>query len=101
MGEKTRESDPSDSSDEDDDNDKIVQPTQEGAQGVEGADVVVGGEKISIDKSLSDKEKKKLAQREAKRKRDELVSKMTKATEDGLGSIADMIEMFTKQVGWS
>jgi hypothetical protein len=57
---------------------------------------VVGGEKIVPDKPLDEKEKKKLAQREAKRKRDEVVSKMTKATEDGLGAFADLIERMTK-----
>ena len=58
--------------------------------------MVVGGEQIIPKQELSEKEKKKLAQREAKRKRDELVSKMTKATEDALGGIADTMERFTK-----
>lgn len=57
---------------------------------------MVGGEKIKTDKDLSDKEKKKLAQKEAKRKRDEMVSQMTKMTEDGLGAFADFMERMTK-----
>ncbi|OCF31032.1 hypothetical protein I316_07303 [Kwoniella heveanensis BCC8398] len=65
------------------------------AQGLDSGAVVVGGETITPEKPLNDKEKKKLAQREAKRKRDEMVSKMTKATEDGLGAFADTIERFT------
>lgn len=51
-----------------------------------------------VDGKASEKNKKKLAQHEAKRKRDEMVSKMTKATEDGLGALADTIERFTKYV---
>lgn len=58
--------------------------------------MVVGGEKIIPNKPLDEKEKKKVAQKEAKRKRDEMVSKMTKGTEDGLGALADTIERFTK-----
>jgi hypothetical protein len=65
---------------------------------MESAAVVIGGEQIIPDKPLNEKEKKKLAQREAKRKRDELVSKMTKITEDTLGGLADTIERFTKSV---
>ncbi|ORY32602.1 hypothetical protein BCR39DRAFT_564238 [Naematelia encephala] len=91
VGEKSRDSDTS--SDDDDDIDK--RPQGEHAQGLESADVVVGGEKISSNKPISDKEKKKLAQKEAKRKRDELVAKMTKATETGLGAFADTMERFT------
>ncbi|WVQ99136.1 hypothetical protein IAU59_006268 [Kwoniella sp. CBS 9459] len=98
VGEKKAES--SSSSDVDDD----VPPGQPGvnrtakqdqSQGLESGTVVVGGEKITPEKPLNDKEKKKLAQREAKRKRDEMVSKMTKATEEGLGAFADTIERFT------
>lgn len=58
----------------------------------------MGGEKIVPNKPLGEKAEKKLAQREAKRKRDEMVSKMTKATEDGLGALADLIERMTKFV---
>ncbi len=47
---------------------------------------------------MDEKAKKKLAQREAKRKRDEMVSKMTKATEDGLGAFADLMERMNKCV---
>ncbi|WVF71771.1 hypothetical protein IAT40_006579 [Kwoniella sp. CBS 6097] len=99
VGEKKGESSSS-SSDIDDD----VPPGQPGvnrtakqdqSQGLESGTVVVGGEKITPEKPLNEKEKKKLAQREAKRKRDEMVSKMTKATEEGLGAFADTIERFT------
>lgn len=73
-------------------------PIQDGEQGLESADVVVGGEKIKTEKPLTEKEKKKLAQKEAKRKRDEMVSNMTKMTEDGLGAFADFMERMTKWV---
>nr|ODN82538.1 hypothetical protein L203_05347 [Cryptococcus depauperatus CBS 7841] len=61
-------------------------------QGEDSAEVIVGGEKIVPSKPMSEKERKQLAQTEAKRKRDQMVSKMTKATEDGLGAFADMAE---------
>lgn len=47
---------------------------------------------------MTEKQKKKKAQKIAKKKRDELVSKMTKGTQDGLGAAADMIERLTKYV---
>jgi hypothetical protein len=97
LGEKKRNSSSSSESDDDEDEDAVkVQSTQDGAQGLESADVVVGGEKVKTDKKLSEKEKKKLAQKEAKRKRDEMVGKMTKATEDGLGAFADLMERLNK-----
>lgn len=65
-------------------------------QGLESADVVIGGEKIDHDENLSERQKKKRAAKLAKKKRDELVSKMTKTTQDGLGAAADMIERLTK-----
>ncbi|ORX36894.1 hypothetical protein BD324DRAFT_627598 [Kockovaella imperatae] len=86
----------SDSESSDSGSEEIVnKPTEEGAQGVESAAVVVGGEQVVPKTEMSEKEKKKLAQREAKRKRDEMVSKMTKATENALGSIADTMERLT------
>lgn len=68
------------------------------SQGQGDADVVVAGEEIHIDEKVSEKERKKLAAREAKKKRDQLVSKMVKGAESGLGAFADMTEMFTKWV---
>lgn len=68
------------------------------AQGMQSAAVVVGGEKIIPHHELSEKERKRIAAREAKRKRDELVSKMIKQTELGLGAFADFTEMMTKSV---
>lgn len=66
---------------------------------MESADIaVIGGDKITSDKELSEKEKKKLASKAAKQKRDELVAKMTKGVESGLGDFADMIERMTKWV---
>ncbi len=66
-------------------------------QGLESADVaVIAGDKISSDKDMTEKEKKKLASRAAKQKRDEMVAKMTKGLESGLGDLADMIERLTK-----
>jgi hypothetical protein len=99
VGEKSRTSD--DDSDDDDFNAAGVKRTKidgdaAGAQGTDSADVVIGGEKIEIDKDLDEKERKKLAAREAKRKRDEMVAKMTRGTQDGLGALADTIERFTK-----
>ena len=47
----------------------------ETGQGLDSGTVVIGGEKITPSKPISEKDKKKLAQREAKRKRDEIVSK--------------------------
>lgn len=67
-----------------------------GNQGLDSADVVIGGEKIEIDHDLNEKERKKLAAKEAKKKRDKMVGKMTRGTEDGLGALADTIERFTK-----
>lgn len=75
---------------------ELIKMEDDQSQGLESADVVIGGKKITADTELNEKEKKKLAQTEAKRKRDELVSKMTKATEDGLGAFADMMEVMTK-----
>jgi hypothetical protein len=54
--------------------------------------------KIKAEAEMNQKEKKKLAQMEAKRKRDELVGKMTKATEAGLGELADFMEIMNKYV---
>lgn len=65
-------------------------------QGEESADLVIGGEKITHDDKMTEKQKKKAAQALAKKKRDELVAKMTKGTQDGLGAAADMIERLTK-----
>ncbi|ODN79885.1 hypothetical protein, variant [Cryptococcus amylolentus CBS 6039] len=95
VGEKREDSSDSDSEDEFNPERTKVDGTSDTAQGLDSAAVVVGGEKIVPEKPLTDKEKKKLASREAKRKRDETVSKMTKATEDGLGAFADLIERFT------
>ncbi|WWD17538.1 hypothetical protein CI109_101979 [Kwoniella shandongensis] len=94
VGEKERNETSSSSSSDDDEKSPPGQNDNK-AQGLESAQVIVGGEKITPNKPLDEKEKKKLAQREAKRKRDEMVSKMTKGTEDGLGAAADMIERFT------
>jgi hypothetical protein len=58
--------------------------------------VVVAGEEIHVDPELSEKKRKKLAAKEAKKKRDQMVGNMIKATESGLGAFADMTEMFTK-----
>lgn len=96
-----------DSSSDDDDEDDFVAPGREGAsnidhlndhkhQGLQSADAVIGGEKISFDQEMSDKKKKKIAQREAKRKRDDMVSKMIKGTEVGLGDFADFMERLQK-----
>ncbi|CAD6577000.1 MAG: hypothetical protein TREMPRED_001836 [Tremellales sp. Tagirdzhanova-0007] len=79
------------SSSDEDEAEKAKQTTP-GEQGLESADVVIGGKQITPNKPLDEKAKNKLAQREAKRKRDEMVSKMTKATEDTLGALADLIE---------
>ncbi|WVQ82424.1 hypothetical protein IAT38_004552 [Cryptococcus sp. DSM 104549] len=95
VGEKTAESSSSDEDPEEDEMNPEREKQKDGAQGLDSGDVVIGGETITPDKPLSDKEKKKLAQREAKRKRDEMVSKMIKGTEDGLGAFADMMERFT------
>lgn len=94
MGEKKADS--SSSSSEDEDDEVKNRPTKEGEQGLESADVVVGGEKIHSEKELTDKQKKKLAQKAAKQARDDMVSKMTKATEVGLGEFADLTERMTK-----
>ncbi|KAL7421556.1 hypothetical protein Q5752_003325 [Cryptotrichosporon argae] len=64
-------------------------------QGLVSADVKVGDEHIALDEKTDDKKKKKIAQQAAKQKRDELVGKMTKATEDGLGAFADLMERMT------
>ena len=68
------------------------------SQGQGSADAVVAGQEIHIDPELSEKKRKKLAAKEAKKKRDQMVGKMIKATETSLGGFADMTEMFTKYV---
>ncbi|KAK4686220.1 hypothetical protein P7C73_g3921, partial [Tremellales sp. Uapishka_1] len=85
MGEKVVES-----SDEEEDDEAKETP-----QGLDSADVVIGGEKIDINRPVSDKKKRKLAEQAAKKKRDEMVGKMIKATELGLGEFADMVERLT------
>jgi hypothetical protein len=95
MGEKKRHSDTSSSSSSDEDG-IITSGRNSAAQGVETADIVVGDKKISTDKDMTEKQKKKMLQQEAKKKRDAMVSNMTQATEQGLGALADMIERFTK-----
>ena len=103
VGEKQHHSDLESDSDDDED-DAIQKKGDVGAdkpQGTESADLVVAGEKIDVadhkdGKEISEKEKKKLLAKEAKKKRDELVGKMTKSTEVGLGSFADLIERMTK-----
>lgn len=101
VGEK-RHTDPEDqtsSSDDDDDPVTKIRPEDAGhSQGQGAADAVVAGEQIHIDEDVSDKKRKKLAAREAKKKRDQLVSKMIKGAETGLGGFADTTEMFTKYV---
>ena len=94
VGEKTIDS--SSSSSDDEDAPVKIRPTHDGDQGLESAELVVGDEKIQADKNLSHKEKKKIQQKAAKRKRDEMVSKMTKITEMGLGAFADFMERMTK-----
>lgn len=108
MGEKTLEESSDDESDEFADKDGLTNDSaKSGAsninhlndhkdQGLQSADVVIGGEKIKLDEQISDKKKKKIAQQEAKRKRDEMVSKMIKGTEQGLGAFADFMERMQK-----
>lgn len=67
-------------------------------QGLQSADVIIGGEKIKMDEEMSEKKKKKIARQEAKRKRDEMVSTMIKGTEQGLGAFADFMERMQKCV---
>ena len=107
MGEKTLE-ESDDESDDFADKDGVMGDTaRSGAsninhlndhkdQGLQSADVVIGGEKIKMDEDIPEKKKKKLAQQEAKRKRDEMVSKMIKGTEQGLGAFADFMERMQK-----
>ncbi|WRT66094.1 uncharacterized protein IL334_003047 [Kwoniella shivajii] len=98
VGEKKRDDDSSDLDDDVAPGQPPVSREKHGesqAQGLESGTVVIGGETINSDKPLNEKDKKKLAQTEAKRKRDEMVSKMTKATEEGLGAVADTIERLT------
>lgn len=99
VGEKDEEDEDDKSADEDGGDKTVtkVRPEDMGhSQGQGSADAVVAGEQIHIDENVSEKERKKLAAKEAKKKRDELVSKMIKGAEDGLGAFADMTEMFTK-----
>lgn len=104
VGEKVLETSDSDSDSDDSDKPERVSTTVSAGgpttadkpQGLEHADVVIGGEKIDHDENLSERQRKKRAAKLAKKKRDELVSKMTKTTQDGLGAAADMIERLTK-----
>jgi hypothetical protein len=50
---------------------------------------------------LSEKKRKKLAAKEAKKKRDQMVGTMVKTLEGTLGAFADMTELFTKWVSSS
>ena len=63
------------------------------------ADVVIGGEVIKADEELSEKKKKKLAQQEAKRKRDEMVSHMTKGTEASQGPSEELWNNLLQYLG--
>lgn len=58
------------------------------------SEVVAGTKLVANNKTQAEK----AAHLEAKRKRDELVAKMAKGTETGLGSIADMVEILQKYV---
>lgn len=97
MGEKVEDSS-SDSSDDEGPITKVNTGDVAHSQGQGSADAVVGGEEIHVDPELSEKKRKKLAAKEAKKKRDQMVGGMIKATESGLGAFADMTEMFTKFV---
>lgn len=56
-------------------------------------DTAVGGQRIKVAKG---QDPAKVAALEAKRKRDAMVSRMAKATETGLGSAADFVEIIQK-----
>jgi len=49
-----------------------------------------------VDKPMSEKERKKAEGKEAKVKRDQLVGKYLKLTQDGLGDVADLSEIMVK-----
>ena len=109
MGEKDLESSDTESDDFADKDGMMGESSREGAsninhlndhkdQGLQSADVVIGGEKIKLEDDIPEKKKKKIAQQEAKRKRDEMVGKMIKATEQGLGAFADFMERMQKYV---
>ncbi|GAA5950814.1 hypothetical protein JCM21900_002026 [Sporobolomyces salmonicolor] len=55
-------------------------------------------EKEKREKKLSDKQRQKQKAKEAKIKRDEMVGKMAKSTQDALGNIADLMEVFANAV---
>lgn len=57
------------------------------------ADAVVGGQKVE---AFDEDDKDKAAAIEVKRKRDEMVAKMCKGTETGLGGAADFVEILQK-----
>ena len=63
------------------------------SQGTQSADIVVGGEAVQV-KDGEDVDK--VEANEVKRKRDELVAKMAKGTEVGLGTVADYVEILQK-----
>jgi hypothetical protein len=47
-------------------------------------------------RAMTEKERKKTEAKEAKRERDQMVGKYIKLTQDGLGDVADLSEIFTK-----
>ena len=96
VGEKNLEGSDSDTENDLPEDDVKKVDVDDGEQGTQDAAVVVGGEAIVPENELTDKEKKKLQQREAKRRRDEKVSKLTKTVQDVLGDSADLGERMTK-----
>lgn len=98
VGEKAFLSSSSSSDSEEDGTVVVRDGEKQKSQGLAGADLVINGEKVSVDEPVSDKKKQKLAAAEAKKQRDAMVTQYTKAAEDGLGSLADTMERFAKWV---
>lgn len=58
--------------------------------------LAVAADKEKDEKKMSDKKRAKAKAKEAKAKRDATVGKMAKGTQDALGNLADLMEVFAK-----
>lgn len=98
VGRKMHVDQPDDDDDDDDDLDDEEQDLHEVAQqdGLGAA-----ADKERKEKKLSDKQKRKQKAKEAKIKRDALIGSAAKTTQDVLGTIADLAEVFAKCVSFS
>ncbi|GAA5864200.1 hypothetical protein JCM1840_006699 [Sporobolomyces johnsonii] len=86
------------SSDEEDDDDEPDSDEQELHDIASQEGLGAAAEKEKREKKMSDKQRQKQKAKEAKIKRDQMVGQMAKSTQDALGNIADLMEVFANAV---